>query len=101
MSGAGIGLGYAAAEQAADHAGDEWKALAYQAFVRHARRHGTFATEDVRRANPQVPPPPDMRAWGQIALAAKRDGLIHPAGYAPTQNKSRHGMIVNVWRAVR
>lgn len=86
------------ANRAANHAGDQWKDYAWRAllaFLENVR--GEFIMEDVRWANPQVPEPPDNRAWGQIALRAKRAGLIEKVGNAPAKDKGVHGSIVTLW----
>jgi hypothetical protein len=55
----GLTLGHEAAEAAARHAGEEWKAAAYQAFVDYAKKNKRFTTEQVRKAY-DLPPPPDL-----------------------------------------
>ena len=95
----GLLIGHAMAEVAADNAGETWKRMAYEAFVKHAKDHEFFVTEDVRNDNPDLPAPPDMRAWGQIALLAKKEKVVF--GYSLTRAKGRavHGMFVTMWRS--
>jgi hypothetical protein len=72
----GLALGHAAAERAADHAGEAWKDRAYRAFIAFAASRKTFTTEEARESCGHVGDPPDRRAWGAIALRAKRDGKV-------------------------
>jgi len=90
-----IEIGLERAKQAADHAGDEWKAAAYQAFVQHAKEHKTFTTEEVRMANPDLPAPPDMRAWGHIAKSAEKSEIVEAVGYKRAQ--SSNGRVSVLW----
>jgi hypothetical protein len=95
----GLEIGHAKAKIAADHAGEEWKKTAYNAFLAFAKLHDKFKTEDVRNAYPDIPPPPDKRAWGQIALQAKKDNKISSAGFTRAESKSVHGMVVTLWQS--
>jgi hypothetical protein len=92
-----IEVGLERAKQAADRAGDEWKAAAYQAFVKYAREHKSFTTEEVRKANPELPPAPDQRAWGHIAKAAERGEIVEAAGYKRAQ--SSNGRVSVLWQS--
>lgn len=92
-------LGHAKAEQAADRAGDDWKALAYAAFVAHAEHHSILTTEDVRVAAVNVPAPPDGRAWGAITRIALNNGIIELHGHARAKQRHVHGMRVTQWRS--
>ena len=83
------------AKDAADHAGDEWKAYAYQAFVQYAREHKTFTTEEVRKANPDLPAAPDQRAWGHIAKSAERGEIVEAVGFKRAQ--SSNGRVSVLW----
>jgi len=97
----GLALGHAAAQRAADHAGDDWKEEAYAAFCAFLATvppGQTFLTEDARAASPHIPRPPEMRAWGQVALRAKRAGKIVHCGYARAKDPSVHGNPVSLWR---
>ena len=93
----GLAIGHAMAEVAADNAGEEWKAAAFYAFKRHAMKHQFFTTEEVRAANPDMPPPPDDRAWGSIALRAKREGVVVGSSWVRATSRSVHGMVVTQW----
>lgn len=87
--------GVAGAEMAAAHAGEEWKAEALAAFVEYAKTHAAFTTEDVRAACAWVSHPPDARAWGQVALAAVRQGVVVADGWARV--KSSNGSAKRRW----
>ena len=93
----GTEIGHAKAKQAADHAGETWQKTAYDAFLAFAKTHKSFKTEDVRNANPEMPPPPDKRAWGQIVLMAKRNNIIVGGGPVKAENLGVHGMYVTLW----
>lgn len=71
------------AADAADRRCPQWSEDAYQAFRAYAiiHRGQEFTTEDVRLAAKNVPPAPDGRAWGAIAIRAKREGLVKSNGY--------------------
>jgi hypothetical protein len=91
-----LATGHAKAQQAADHAGEEWKDIAYDAFVAFAKtRLFPFTTEDVRKANPELPPPPDNRAWGHVALRASRAKIVKSVGQRRVE--SSHGMWKTLW----
>ena len=83
------------AKDAADPAGDEWKAAAYQAFVQYSREHKTFTTEEVRKANPDLPAAPDQRAWGHIAKSAERGEIVEAVGFKRAQ--SSNGRVSVLW----
>jgi hypothetical protein len=100
MNQLGFDLAQIGAERAADHANrehDDWKELALEAFKAHAQDNLTFTTEDVIKASPSVPVPPDKRAWGAIALAAKRLGLIKFDGYGNSKLAHAHNRPVTRW----
>lgn len=85
----------------ADRATEQWTIRAYRFLVVYASRRGRkeFLMEDVRKAAEQSPsyvPPPDGRAWGAVALRAKKDGAIAHAGYAPSE--SSNGSPKCLWR---
>jgi hypothetical protein len=95
----GLELGHQMASLAADRAGDDWKALALEAFRLHASTHPKFTTEEVRAAFPELPSPPDMRAWGQVALLARREGYVIGDGWVRAESPKVHGMVVTQWRS--
>lgn len=88
------------ARQAADHADrvhPEWSALARQAIRDYAAKHEEFTTEDVITASPWVPNPPDKRAWGHIALAVKKEGVVEHAGHTYSKLRHAHCRPVTKW----
>jgi hypothetical protein len=92
-------LGHKAAELAASNAEYQlhgWKDRAYDAFTTMVARGLPFTTEDVRVANPDIPTPSDQRAWGQVALRAKRAGLVKSVGIAIG---NVHGRYLTQWKA--
>jgi hypothetical protein len=93
----GTEIGHAKAKQAAAHAGESWQKTAYDAFVAFAKTHSAFKTEDVRSANPDIPPPPDPRAWGAISLMAKRNDIVVGGKPVKAENPRVHGMYVTLW----
>lgn len=95
----GLQIGHAMAEVAADNAGEHWKQIAYEAFVNHAKNHEFFVTEDVRNDNPDLPLPPDKRAWGYIALMAKREEVVSSHSLTRARSRTVHGMIVTMWKS--
>lgn len=72
-----------AVADAAERRNPGWMQTAYAAFVAYARMHPDrgFTTDDVRRAATQVPPAQDERAWGAVALRAKRAKVVKANGY--------------------
>jgi hypothetical protein len=94
------------AQRAADHAEDEnpgWQdaALDYVLKVARLRPDAPFMIEDVREfAEAQgLPPPPDARAWGAVALKAKRAKIIVRDGFGFTTRGPAHAHPRSVWRA--
>lgn len=89
---------------ALDHANREsvdWGTSATQFFTNYTMQFGEtpFMTEDVRDWAEEngLPPPPDRRAWGAIAIAAKRAGLVKSMGYAPQKSANSHGAPKTLW----
>lgn len=95
----GLEIGHAMADLAGNSAGETWKQLAYDVFVAHAAAHREFTTEDVRRANPELPTPPDNRAWGAIARRAMRDEIIELLCWTRAKNREVHGRVINCWKS--
>ena len=93
----GVRLGHEGADRAADAAGELWKADALEAFIRHARRHKNFTTEDVRLANPDLRCASDLRAWGHIAIRAKKEGAVKNGGYARSISTKVHASVTTLW----
>lgn len=99
----GLDLGHTMANVAADNADiqhDFWRAQAYMMFIAHAKKNRFFTTEDVRNENPDMPEPPDNRAWGAVALQAKKDNCIRAQGFVRSKNLSVHGSIVTHWMSL-
>lgn len=89
-------------KRAADHADAEsegWQGKALERFRRFAAGRTTFTTEDVRAANQDFDKPPDDRAWGQVARAAVKAGLIEKAGYTQASDRRGHCRPVTMWRS--
>lgn len=94
----GLELGRAMAEVAGKNAGDEWKEMAYREFKNFASKQNLFTTEQVRKSIPFFPAPPDNRAWGQVALRAKREGLVEGHGWVRANSLEVHGRLITLWR---
>ena len=64
--------------------------------------HQPFMTEDVRTyaENMGMEPPPDRRAWGAIAVQAKKLGWVRSLGYAPQKSTNAHRAPKNLWERV-
>jgi hypothetical protein len=95
----GLELGHKMAEIAGSNAGETWKELAFDAFKNHAKTHNVFTTEQVRNANPDLPAPPDPRAWGAIALRARKERLVDVESWVRADSRKVHGMVVTLWRS--
>lgn len=95
------GMNAAAANAERDTEG--WNKMAFEAFVRYVMdvKH-PFMTEDVRcfAEAMGMPEPPDKRAWGSVAMRAKKAGLIVSLGYAPQQSVNAHKAPKTLWKAV-
>jgi len=85
------------AEVAANNCGDAWKAEALAAFIKYAKSHTKFTTEDVRKEN-NIQINGDPRAWGHIAQSAKREGIVEFFGYAPVS--SSNGSAKVLWKSL-
>lgn len=86
------------AAQAAERRHPGWLDMAFEAFVRYATQHPNgFTTEAVRVANPDIPPPPDKRAWGAVVLRAMRAKRIKSLGFTRAQDRKVHGNLVALW----
>lgn len=88
-------------KQAIDHAEEEvpeWKEQALDFLQRFPGDE--FQIEDVRQWAEKhgLPRPPHNRAWGAVALAAKRKGLIVFSGYDTVDNPKAHCAPCGVWR---
>ena len=96
----GLALGHVMADLAADNAGEAWKAEAYAVFREYAIKNELFTTEQVRKFNTDMDSPPDERAWGSIALQAKRDNIVVADSWVRATSRSVHGMVVTKWRSL-
>lgn len=77
----------------------KWGDLALDAFIAYGDQHGgTFSTEDVRHATPDLPKPVSPTAWGQVPRRAIKLGRIVFGGYAPSKDPKSHGAPGNLWR---
>ena len=95
------------AEQGADRAADKadrdnegWKVAALSFFLKFGREHGgEFQTEDVRAAAVgHVATPFEARAWGHVAMKAKRLKQIEFVRPGIAKDPTRHGGFASVWR---
>lgn len=85
---------------AADRRDPHWTASAYAAFVAYAKLHPgkDFTCEDVRNAAAQtVTEPPDCRAWGAIAIRAKREGIVASNGFRCVSSSNNSPKVL--WRS--
>ncbi|UXO94087.1 hypothetical protein Pan5_45 [Pseudanabaena phage Pan5] len=77
-----------------------WSDQAYEIFKQFLSvRYQTFMIEDFRQyAIPMgLPKPPSDRAFGYIAIKAKKEGLIHRVGYGKTNSKTAHKTPAAIW----
>ncbi len=95
----GVAEGLRLAKLSADKAGDEWKAAAYQAFIAYAKTHKYFTTEDVRQSLKDAPQPQDLRAWGHIARAALRNGVMVHHDFVRPKSRTVNGRYINLWQS--
>ena len=95
----GVLFGQEMAKLAADKAGEEWKKKALDAFITYAKTHKQFMTEDVRMNSEHVGNPPDKRAWGHIAVAAKKQGAITKIGFSYSTDAASHPTPMSLWRS--
>lgn len=70
-------------------------------FIDYGRKAGQGARisiEDVRHASAGiVPVPRNARAWGHIALQAKKRGIVTWGGFEPTKDPKSHGCPRSAW----
>lgn len=94
-------MGMAAAVAHANRETEDWSTRAASLFTEYVALHPgeTFMTEDVRQWAEAIglPPPPDRRAWGAVAVAAKRNGLVRSLGYAPQKSANAHRAPKTLW----
>lgn len=99
-------LGFDLAEQAAnaaaahaDRVHADWSDKAFAAFRAYASENQEFTTEDIIKASPSVPTPPDKRAWGQVARRAVRENVCISFGIGRSRLPHAHGRMITVWRS--
>lgn len=80
---------------AAHNSGSDWRDSAMDALKSFAASHDTFTTEQVRHSA-IVPKPTTDKAWGQITLQAKRDGLIEAIGNVKVASGR---MVAALWKS--
>jgi hypothetical protein len=87
-------------QQAIDHAGAEWRELAYAFLIDFIATHSGFKSEDVSEASKLsgLPQPPTDRAWGSLYARAARAGLIEKNGTDVSER--RHNSICIRWRTL-
>lgn len=95
----GLDLGHAMADVAMSNAGLDWRLMALEAMRQHALKNKYFTTEEVRRANLDLPEPHEKRAWGGIARIAKKEGFIQADSWVRAESLSVHGMVVTLWES--
>jgi len=94
--------GHTAAKAAADHADREiaeWTKRAIALFSVYARKStGPFLTEEARQyaESHGLQEPPDSRAWGHVAKAAQKSGIVVSAGFGAA--KSSNGSPKVLWK---
>ena len=93
----GLAIGHAMADVAGRHAGADWMEVALSAVRDYAQENERFTTEQIRAANPDMPAPPDKRAWGSVVRTAHREGFIVPHGWVRAESRTVHGMVVTMW----
>jgi hypothetical protein len=70
----------------------EWTTKAFHALVRYAKRASKpFTIEQARSAiAKRLDEPLDLRWWGGVTQAAKREGAIRSAGFTAPAKSSHH-----------
>lgn len=92
-------------QTAIDHAGLDWSEKAYEVFKEWLSGWPTgyaFMFEGFRFSAEArgLETPPSKRAYGAIAVRAKKDGLIQCSGYGKTTDSSSHKTPAAVWRRI-
>lgn len=89
------------AKQSANERTQYWSKRALFFLKQYMRAHPVFTIEQVRIASENhLPEPPHARAWGAVAVMAKKQGLIKRISYAPSQNPKAHCATVSVWQKI-
>lgn len=95
------------AKQASDHADrviQGWSDRAYAHALTFLATHPdgqNFTTEQIRAyaGTKGLAPPPDSRAWGQVALRLKRAGRIEAVGFTHCKSPRSHASPTTLWAA--
>jgi len=89
--------GLVAAQLAADAAGQDWQAYAYQCLIDFAERNKTFMIEDITAelGDDYRKSPGDERAWGAVARHALEEGVIFRISIGIS--RKHHGSYKTVW----
>lgn len=80
----------------AENTDDWWAACARQAIGLLAVDGQPFSADDVHALG--VPDPDVPARWGAAFSAARKAGLIVPAGYVPSQRAGRNGSVIRQWK---
>ena len=83
------------------HLDDFWTDGALRAIEALAATGRTFSASQLRDDPYNLPDPAHPSHWGAVFSRARTEGLIEPAGYAPSSTSSRKGGVQRVWRAPR
>lgn len=89
------------AKNHADRVQTEWSDDAYNYFVGYLRTHRLFSTEEVREyaLRNGFMDAPDGRAWGAIAVRARKAGLIVHDHFESARNIKKHRCPLRIWRS--
>ena len=80
---------------------ENWSQKAYYFFINYIKDKKFFMTEDVRIASEGLlETPPSKRAWGSIAVRAKKEGLIESAGFSAVKNPKAHSTPATLWKVL-
>lgn len=97
----GVDLRDSGIQRAADHAEAKnpgWQTQAFDFIIEYAKKHQSFAVEDVRLAAVgKVPTPPSLRAWGHVVRKAAKAGAIRQIGIIQVKNPLAHRANAALW----
>ena len=91
----GRDVGHKLAKLAAAKAGQEWHDKALAALKKFARANAQFSIEQVRAAFPMLAVR-NAKAWGAVAMVAKKEGVIAPVGACKTAGGR---MVATLWES--
>jgi hypothetical protein len=100
----GADAGMLIAASHADRELNNWSFSAKQLFEMYATLHPDgFMTEEVRVWAEKLgfETPPDNRAWGYIAKAMAKHGVVVASGFAKQRSSTCHGSPKTVWKLNR